>query len=152
MTPLSPARRRLERLRDAVSVPVLFLAGVVVLAAVLAYQAQDAARSDVKRAEATLRDYSAFAATEYARQLRVQIFTLLRVSLAGVPAAINLHTPPVDPGAGQVRGLVMHQRERVEQGIPCEDCIGGIRHFFRIGATDGSVQIVRADTLAAAAS
>ncbi len=150
MTHLSPVRRRIERLRDAVSLPVLLLAGVVALAAVLAYQAQDAARSDAKRAEAMLRDYSAFAATEYARQLRVQIFTLLRMSLSGVPAAINLQAPSTDPDAGQVRGLVLHERERVEQGIPCGECMSGIRHFFRIGAADGAVQVVSADPLVTA--
>ncbi|HEX5581484.1 MAG TPA: HAMP domain-containing sensor histidine kinase [Gemmatimonadaceae bacterium] len=148
MKPRSPLLRRLQRLRDAVSVPVLFLAGVVLLAAVLAYQAQDAARSNVRRAEATLRDYSAFAATEYARQFRLQAFTLLRVSLSGVPVALNFRTPPVDPTAVQVRRLVLDQRGRVEQGIPCAECVSGVRHFFRIGVADGSIDIVRADSLA----
>ena len=142
------ARRRLDRLRDAVSFPGLFLAGVVVLAAVLAYQAQDAARSNVRRAEATLRDYSAFAATEYAQRLDEQVVTLLRLSLAGVPAAMGPRTYPADSAAVQVRRHVLRQRARVEQGVACAECVSGMRHFFRVGISDGALDIVRADSLA----
>jgi signal transduction histidine kinase len=140
--------RRFAALRGALSLPVLFLVGVVALAAVLAYQAQDAARSNVTRAEATLRDYSAFAASEYGRQLRVHSFTLLRVSLANIPAVLSYRNPPADPDAAYVRRLVTHQRPRVEREIPCAGCLDGLRYFFRVGVADSVTDFAPADSLA----
>lgn len=137
------ALRRLAAGRGAVSLPVLLLAGVVALAAVLAYQAQHAARSNLARAEATLRDYSAFAGVEYGRRVRVLVQPLLRLSLQRVPAALNFESPPEDPPAARVGELVEAQRAVVEQGMAC-GCLDSVRYYFRVGVAEGTLDVAPA--------
>ena len=136
------ALRRLAAIR-AVSLPGLLLAAVVGLAAVLAYQAQAAARSNVRRAEATLRDYSAFAAAEYGRQVRLQVQPLLRLTLQGVPAALNFLVPPMDPDAAHVGELVRGQWAHAGQSMQC-GCLDSVRFFFRVDVTRGTIDVASA--------
>ena len=145
----SATLRRLAAARGAVSLPGLLLAGVVGLAAVLAYQAQAAARSNVRRAEATLRDYSAFAAAEYGRQVRLQVQPLLRLSLQGVPAALNFLQPPVDPDARGVGELVRGQWAFAGQGMQC-GCLDSVRFYFRLDVARGSLDVAPAPAAAGA--
>jgi signal transduction histidine kinase len=139
----SAVLRRLVSTRGAVSLPGLLLAGVVGLAAVLAYQAQAAARSNMRRAEATLRDYSAFAAVEYGRQLRLQVQPLLRLTLQGVPAALNFLTPPVDPDARGVEALVREQWDHAGLGMRC-GCLDSVRFYFRVDVAAGAIDAAAA--------
>ncbi len=64
------------RSRPKLVVTVL-LTATLALTAILAYQAQSAARSHREVAERTLRDYAAFAAWEYARSAREFVFSSL---------------------------------------------------------------------------
>ena len=136
------ALRRLAAIR-AVSLPGLLLAAVVGLAAVLAYQAQAAARSNVRRAEATLRDYSAFAAAEYGRQVRLQVQPLLRLTLQGVPAALNFLVPPMDPDASHVGELVRGQWAHAGQSMQC-GCLDSVRFYFRVDVARGTIDVASA--------
>jgi signal transduction histidine kinase len=136
-------------MRGAVSLPGLLLAGVVGLAAVLAYQAQAAARSNVRRAEATLRDYSAFAAAEYGRQVRLQVQPLLRLSLQGVPAALNFMEPPVDPDARLVGELVRRQWAFAGQGMQC-GCLDSVRFYFRVDVAERAIDVAPSPAMAGA--
>ena len=124
--------------RGAAALPTLLLAGIVALVGVLAYQAVDAARSDVARAEATLRDYSAFAGAEYARQAEVNAQTVLRLSFDPVVGWLNFSkTPMPDPTPAQVAAWVRQRRALVDEYV-C-DCLDSLRYAFRVDVADSSI-------------
>jgi signal transduction histidine kinase len=124
--------------RGAAALPTLLLAGIVALVGVLAYQAVDAARSDVARAEATLRDYSAFAGAEYARQAEVNAQTVLRLSFDPVVRWLNFSkTPQPDPTPEQVAAWVRQRRSLVDEYV-C-DCLDSMRYAFRVDVADSTI-------------
>jgi len=124
--------------RGAAALPTMLLAGIVALVGVLAYQAVDAARSDVARAEATLRDYSAFAGAEYARQAEVNAQTVLRLSFDPVVRWLNFSRTPVpDPTPAQVAGWAKEVRPVIGKYV-C-DCLDSLRYAFRVDVADGSI-------------
>ena len=69
------------------SVLFFLLAGSVVVAAVVAWEAARATRAERATAEAVLRDYAGFAAWEYARGARQQIDATLDKALAALTSA-----------------------------------------------------------------
>ena len=124
--------------RGAAALPTLLLAGIVALVGVLAYQAVDAARSDVARAEATLRDYSAFAGAEYARQAEVNAQTVLRLSFDPVVRWLNFsRTPQPDPTPEQVAAWARQRRSLVDEYV-C-DCLDSMRYAFRVDVADSTI-------------
>ena len=133
-------RRSWRSISGALSLPVLLLAGVIALAAVLAYQAQDAARSHRATAESALRDYAAFGTAEFAREVRVHTQTLLRLSFMRVVFQLNQRPGDGPPTATAVAYDVGWQRaERVEP-YWC-DCLDSIRYYFAIDAKTGLMSV-----------
>jgi hypothetical protein len=76
------------------TVVALVLVLTLVVTAVLAYQAQDAARSHRVTAENVLRDYAAFASSELARRARRELPEVLGAQLRRLSTACD--------GAGQL--------------------------------------------------
>jgi hypothetical protein len=74
---------------------IVLLLTILGIAAALAYQAQDAARSHRATAENVLRDYAAFAAWEFSR-LASRELTDVTGSVLGVAAAGCRDTAPPD--------------------------------------------------------
>ena len=83
------------------SVIVILLVATLGMAALLAFEAQQAARSHRATAENVLRDYSAFAAWEFSRTARTQVLNVIQQELMkvrdtiardGVEAAVGVHT------------------------------------------------------------
>src|SRR5919199_2994063 len=73
MLPIRRARLRRSRTRPLVVILLL----TVALAAFLAYEAWDAARTHQAAAERTIRDYANFAAWEFSASLKEQIYSTL---------------------------------------------------------------------------
>ena len=124
--------------RGAAALPTLLLAGIVALVGVLGYQAVDAARSDVARAEATLRDYSAFAGAEYARQAEVNVQTVLRLSFDPVVRWLNFSkTPMPDPTPARVAAWTRQRRALIDRYV-CH-CLDSVRYAFRVDVADSAI-------------
>src|SRR6185503_3112742 len=68
---------------------VLLLALALVLVAVLAYQAQDAARSHRRMAESTLHDYAAFADGRLSEQAKNSLMMKIMSSFAYAASRVN---------------------------------------------------------------
>lgn len=146
-------RQRSRAYRGAVSLPVLLLAGVIVLAAVLAYQAQDAARSQRVTAENTLRDYSAFGTNEFARELGVHSQTLLRLSFTRLLVGQNARPSRVAAASDVARNVAWQRTERIEP-YWCA-CLDSVRYFFALDVSAGALDVsgpVRGRAGAAAAT
>jgi hypothetical protein len=73
---------------------IALLLSMLGLAAALAYEAQDAARSHRTTAENVLRDYAAFAAWEFSRVARRDLTDTLGSVLGQVSANCNDSAPP----------------------------------------------------------
>jgi signal transduction histidine kinase len=104
----------------------------LLLSGVLAYQAQDAARSHRDRAERTLREYAAFIAWEVGTNAHQDLlathytaFTAVNRTLANAPASARLD-------ADTLAALIRSQEELCE-------CTGGARYFFAIDFRDSTV-------------
>ena len=99
--PRHPLRER------RVAVLVALLACSLVFTAILAYQAQDAARSHRKTAERTLRDYAAFAALQFSIHAKEGIYSRATALLFGPPkkrqASVACTSPWVDPDTVRFR-------------------------------------------------
>ena len=116
--------------QSAFTVGLLLLA--LALVAVLAWKAQQAARSHRATAERTLRDYAKFAAWEYAQRARMNLLTTTVSSLLLPISRIN----PDDPTAmlPSPEGFGDKVLERMRW---CE-CMDSVRFFFRYDWRDGS--------------
>src|SRR6185312_7311016 len=113
--------RRSPRLIGTVALLILAL----VVAAVLAYQALDAARSQMRTAEGTLQDYAKIADWQLAQQSKN---TLLRqVVLSLVSPASNLQPDNLEKTV-----LAPAEFEDVARNmVKWCDCLGGVHYFFR---------------------
>jgi signal transduction histidine kinase len=141
--------RRLALKRRSPSLPVVLLGGVVGLAAILGYQAWDAASSDRRRAEATLRDYATIGAREFDRQTRALAQPLLRLSLQAVPGALGYDAAAGELSVEHLRRLVLWQAPRVETALDCR-CLDGARYAFRVDLADGATAILPLDSVGGA--
>ena len=114
--------------------PVLFLALALVLAAVLAYQAADAARSHRETARRTLQDYAKFASWQLAQHSKTTLLTTLVTGFM-LPAS------QVDPANLQQSLLDPYDlEERVTATIGTCKCLGRVGFYFRYDWRDGVLQ------------
>ncbi len=124
---------------NSVSLPVLLLVGVIVLAAVLAYQALDAARSQRVTAENTLRDYSAFGTNEFSRQLGVHSQTLLRLSFSRLLTGLNARPSRIASASAVARDVAWQRRNRIDP-YWCA-CLDSVRFFFSLDVATGALDL-----------
>jgi signal transduction histidine kinase len=119
---------------------VLLLALALVLVAVLAYQAQDAARSHQRMAESTLRDYASFADGRLGEQAKNSLMTTIMTSFAWPASRVNprqLEATLVSPEQVEVTA-----REMTDSWCRC---FGGIQYFFRYDWKDGTFRTTATD-------
>ncbi|HKO16701.1 MAG TPA: HAMP domain-containing sensor histidine kinase [Gemmatimonadaceae bacterium] len=104
---------------------VLLLSLALVLVAVLAYQAQDAARSHQRTAERTLDDYASFASWQLTQQAKNSLLSTMILSFS-LPAS------RVDPRRLPETLLSPGEVEAVARSTAawCR-CLDGVRYFFR---------------------
>src|SRR6185503_5677487 len=119
---------------------VLLLALALVLVAVLAYQAQDAARSHRRMAESTLHDYAAFADGRLSEQAKNSLMMTIMSSFAYAASRVN-------PGRLEETLLPPEEVEvaaRDMAGSWCQ-CLGGVKYFFRYDWKDGTFRATATD-------
>jgi signal transduction histidine kinase len=127
--------RRSPRLIGTVALLILAL----VVAAVLAYQALDAARSQMRTAEGTLRDYAKIADWQLAQQSKN---TLLRqVVLSLISPASNLQPNNLEKTVMAPAEVEDAARNMVKW---C-DCLSGVRYFFRYDWKEGTFRTTETD-------
>jgi signal transduction histidine kinase len=112
---------------------VLLLALALVLVAVLAYQAQDAARSHERIAEATLSDYASFADWQLAQQAKSSILSTVITSLSAQASRVD----PEHPELSLISPEEAEADARAITGPWCQ-CLGGLEYFFRYDWADGT--------------
>jgi signal transduction histidine kinase len=113
---------------------VILLALALVLAATLAYQAADAARSHQMTAERTLKDYASFANWQLSQHAKNNLLTTMVMGLVG-PAQLvkpdSLETSLLTPyGVGAM----------VEDRAGWCGCLGGVGFYFRFDWNDQTLQ------------
>ena len=113
---------------------VFFLVLALVLTAVLAYQAQDAARSHRRTAERTLLDYASFANWQLAQQAKNSLLTTVMTSLM-------FQASRVDPRRVEQTLITPEQVETEARRTAawCR-CLDGVRYFFRYDWRDGTLR------------
>jgi len=149
--PMSPRRfpwLRRVRLRSASPLlPAVLLLGVLGLAAVLAYQAIDAARSTRARAESTLRDYASFAAWDFTQQARTNVQTAMTSSFDAAIMRMNpVGADTVLTLAPDVLARSLRWARAATTGPWCGGCLDGIRYAFRVDVAQAGIH-VNADSL-----
>src|SRR5262245_60073108 len=112
---------------------VVLLALALVLVAVLAYQAQDAARSHQRTAERTLSDYASFAGWQLSQQAKNNILGAIILSLSR-PAS-HLNPADLDRTVMAPEEVEVVARSMVEYWC---HCFQGVRYFFRYDWQDGT--------------
>src|SRR5262245_5809877 len=119
---------------------VALLSLALVLVAVLAYQAQDAARSHRRIAESTLSDYASFADWQLTQQAKNGLLETVITSLFS-PAS------QVDPK--RVEATVLPPEKVGELAQTHADswcrCLGGVQYFFRYDWSDGTFRTAATD-------
>jgi signal transduction histidine kinase len=113
---------------------VILLALALVLAATLAYQAADAARSHQMTAERTLKDYASFANWQLSQHAKNSLLTTLVMSLAFPATRVNpddLERSLMTPY--EVGAIVK------ESAAWC-NCLDKVGFFFRFDWKDGTLQ------------
>ena len=125
-------RLRRPRRAGASALPVALLAGALALAAVLAYQAADAARSHQAAAERALRDYAAFAAEELSRRTQSTLDA----------ATITAQYLPISISMGALAGQPLPSAAAYGDTVRAQDywceCLAGVRDFFRVDLPSGA--------------
>jgi len=122
--------RRAPRLIGTVVLLILAL----VVTAVLAYQAWDAARSQRVIAERTLRDYAAFANWQLTQQAKNDLLTTIVTSLM-TPAS------QLRPDSLEQTVLTPSQvKEIARRMVAWCDCLSGVQYFFRYDWADGTLR------------
>lgn len=111
---------------------ILLLALALVLVAVLVYQAQDAARSHQRIAEATLSDYASFADWQLAQRAKTNILSTVMTSLMAQASRVD----PEHPEQSLMSPEQAEEEARAITGPWCQ-CLGGIQYFFRYDWVDG---------------
>jgi signal transduction histidine kinase len=102
----------------------LLLAGSVVVAAVVAWEAARAGRAERATAEAVLRDYAGFAAWEYARLARQQVDAALERALGSLSAAERRHG---------IDSVLVGDVDSTADGCGCASPPREVRTFFHVG-------------------
>ena len=119
---------------------VLLLALALVLVAVLAYQAQDAARSHQRMAESTLRDYASFADGQLSEQAKNSLMTTLMTSFAWSASRVNPRQ--LDSSLVSPEEVETSAREMADSWCRC---FGGVQYFFRYDWKDGTFRTTATD-------
>lgn len=128
--PLSTGRRWKEPGLSR-SLPLAVLVLTFALSGVLAYQAQDAARSHRAASEGTLRDYGAFASWELERRLGETTKQTLSAALArGLP-------PQLTPADRNPESAVSDLVRWTEPALVRCGCSGATHDYFYLNLTDG---------------
>jgi len=111
----------------------------LVVAAVLAYQAWDAARSQRRTAEGALRDYARFADWQLTQQSQNALLTQMVTSL-------SWQASHVDPADLQHSLLAPEEVQDVARDMVswCH-CMSGVHYFFRYDWTDGTLRTTETD-------
>lgn len=132
-------------MRSAVSSPrslgtIILLGLALVLVGVLVYQAQDAARSQQRIAEATLDDYASFADWQLTQQAKGSI-------LSPAIASLSAQASHVDPERVEKTVVSPEQSEADAREItePWCRCLGGVQYFFRYDWSDGTFRTTAND-------
>ncbi len=127
--------RRSPRLVGTVGLLILAL----VVCAVLAYQAWDAARSQRETADNTLRDYARIADWQLTQQAKNQLLTQ-------VVTALSSQASQVDPAHLERTVMTPAQVEDVARVVVewCR-CLSGVRYFFRYDWRDGTLRTTETD-------
>jgi signal transduction histidine kinase len=127
--------RRSPRLIGTVGLLILAL----VVCAVLAYQAWDAARSQRETADNTLRDYARIADWQLTQQAKNALLTQ-------VVTALSSQASQVDPAHLDRTLLTPAQVEDVARVVVewCR-CLSGVRYFFRYDWRDGTLRTTDTD-------
>ena len=127
--------RRSRRLIGTVGLLILAL----VVAAVLAYQAWDAASSQRRTAESTLHDYAKLADWQLTQQSKNALLTQVVTSLMWQASHVN-----PDSLAKTVLAPV-EVEDIARQMVSWCDCLGGVRYFFRYDWKDGTFRTTETD-------
>jgi signal transduction histidine kinase len=127
--------RRSPRLVGTVGLLILAL----VVCAVLAYQAWDAARSQRETADNTLRDYAKIADWQLTQQAKNALLTQ-------VVTALSSQASQVDPAHLDRTVMTPAQVEDVARVLVewCH-CLSGVRYFFRYDWRDGTLRTTETD-------
>ncbi|HEV8218286.1 MAG TPA: HAMP domain-containing sensor histidine kinase [Gemmatimonadaceae bacterium] len=127
--------RRSPRLVGTVGLLILAL----VVCAVLAYQAWDAARSQRETADNTLRDYARIADWQLTQQAKNALLTQ-------VVTALSSQASQVDPAHLDRTVMTPAQVEDVARVVVewCR-CLSGVRYFFRYDWRDGTLRTTETD-------
>ena len=127
--------RRSPRLVGTVALLILAL----VVCAVLAYQAWDAARSQGRTAESALHDYAKIADWQLTQHAKNALLTQVVTSLISQASQI-------DPEHLARTVLAPEQVEDVARGMVgwC-NCLSGVRYFFRYDWRDGTLRTTETD-------
>ena len=130
---MRPPRSR--RLIGTVALLILAL----VVAAVLAYQAWDAARSQRRTAESTLHDYAKLADWQLTQQSKNALLTQVVTSLMWQASHVN-------PDSLASTVLAPAEVEDIaRQMVSWCDCLSGVRYFFRYDWRDGTFRTTETD-------
>jgi signal transduction histidine kinase len=128
--PISSARHWKDPV-PARSLPLVVLVLTLALAGVLAYQAQDAARSHRAASEGALRDYGAFASWELGRRIDdAARRSLTRTLTRGLPRALT----PAARGADSALADFVRWTEPVLEACGCP---GAVHDLFYLNVSDG---------------
>jgi signal transduction histidine kinase len=111
----------------------------LVVAAVLAYQAWDAASSQRRTAESTLHDYAKLADWQLTQQSKNALLTQVVTSLMWQASHVN-----PDSLAKTVLAPV-EVEDIARQMVSWCDCLGGVRYFFRYDWKDGTFRTTETD-------
>ena len=119
---------------------ILLLALALVLVGVLVFQAQDAARSQQRIAEATLNDYASFADWQLTQQAKSSV-------LSTVITSLSAQASRVDPRRTAETVVTPEQAEADARAItePWCRCLGGVEYFFRYDWADGTFRTTAND-------
>lgn len=127
--------RRSPRLIGTVALLILAL----VVVAVLAYQAFDAAKSQMRTAENTLRDYAKLADWQLTKQAKNQLLTQVITSLYGPATQLDpahLEKTVVSPADVE---------DQARQVMGWCNCLSGVKYFFRYDWHDGTFRTTETD-------
>lgn len=127
--------RRSRRLIGTVGLLIMAL----VVAAILAYQAWDAARSQRRTAESTLHDYAKLADWQLTQQSKNALLTQVVTSLVSQASHVNpdsLARTVLEP---------VEVEDVARQMVSWCDCLSGVRYFFRYDWKDGTFRTTETD-------
>ncbi|MEW5926793.1 MAG: HAMP domain-containing sensor histidine kinase [Gemmatimonadota bacterium] len=117
------------------SLPLVVLVLTFALSGVLAYQAQDAARSHRAASEGTLRDYGAFASWELGRRIVESAKQTLSATLArGLPSTLT-------PADRDPESAVSDFVRWTEPALEWCGCSGAIHDYFYLNLADGRIAV-----------